>query len=271
MREQFINKRFRQSSLVMIMQALKIIEEWQEKGFVLNLRQLYYQFVARGHIENSVKSYKKLGVIVSDARLSGLIDWDSIEDLTRNLQGVPHWRNPESIIESAADGYRIDKWVDQEYRVEVWVEKEALSGVVQGVCEELDVDYFACRGYVSQSAQWAAGKRYQRYNRLGQEVVLLHLGDHDPSGIDMSRDNSSRLEMFSRSGLLQLKRLALNYDQVEEYDPPPNPAKTTDTRYEVYRNKYGEDSWELDALDPTVIQELIRAAVLDHRDDDLVG
>ena len=61
----------------------------------------------------------------------------------------------------------------------------------------------------------------------------------------------------------------LNYDQVEEYSPPPNPAKTTDTRYEVYRNKYGEDSWELDALDPTVIQELITAAVLDHRDDDL--
>ena len=75
--------------------------------------------------------------------------------------------------------------------------------------------------------------------------------------------------MFSRNGLFQLKRLALNYDQVEEYSPPPNPAKTTDTRYEVYRNKYGEDSWELDALDPTVIQELITAAILDHRDDDL--
>ena len=86
MREQFINKRFRQSSLVIVMQALKIIEEWQEKGFVLNLRQLYYQFVARGHIENSVKSYKKLGVIVSDARLAGVMDWDSIEDLTRNLR-----------------------------------------------------------------------------------------------------------------------------------------------------------------------------------------
>ena len=99
--------------------------------------------------------------------------------------------------------------------------------------------------------------------------MLLHLGDHDPSGIDMSRDNTSRLNMFSRNGLFQLKRLALNYDQVEEYSPPPNPAKTTDTRYEVYRNKYGEDSWELDALDPTVIQELITAAVLDHRDDDL--
>ena len=99
--------------------------------------------------------------------------------------------------------------------------------------------------------------------------MLLHLGDHDPSGIDMSRDNASRLNMFSRNGLFQLKRLALNYDQVEEYSPPPNPAKTTDTRYEVYRNKYGEDSWELDALDPTVIQELIMAAVLDHRDDDL--
>ena len=128
------------------MQALKIIEEWQDKGFVLNLRQLYYQFVARGHIENSVKSYKKLGVIVSDARLAGVMDWDSIEDLTRNLRSVPHWRNPASIISTAANGYRIDKWADQEYRVEVWVEKEALLGVVQGVCEPLDVDHFACRG-----------------------------------------------------------------------------------------------------------------------------
>ena len=81
----------------------------------------------------------------------------------------------------------------------MWVEKEALLGVVQGVCEGLDVDHFACRGYVSQSEQWAAGKRYQRYNKPRvKRSCYSTLGDHDPSGIDMSRDNSSRLNMFSR-------------------------------------------------------------------------
>ena len=76
---------------------------------------------------------------------------------------------------------------------------------------------FACRGYASQSEQWRAGKRLANYLRANQRVVILHLGDHDPSGIDMTRDNDDRLSMFARSSRVELKRVALNMDQVEQY------------------------------------------------------
>ena len=267
MTEAFIEKKFAHSSLAIIEQANAIIADYAAQGFRLTLRQLYYQFVARDLIANTQRSYKRLGNIISEARLAGLVDWDAIEDRTRNLATNPHWRDPASIIAAAADSFRIDKWADQDNRVEVWIEKEALIGVVERICRRLDVDFFACRGYVSQSEQWAAGKRFAEYRERGQEVVVLHLGDHDPSGIDMTRDNDARLGMFAREDVI-VRRLALNYDQIESFQPPPNPAKLSDSRYERYFTRYGSESWELDALDPNVIQELIGAAVIEYRDED---
>lgn len=103
--------------------------------------------------------------------------------------------------------------------------------------------------------------------RSKQVPVVLHLGDHDPSGIDMTRDIADRLALFS--GGVEIKRLALNMDQVEQYSPPPNPAKTTDSRYIGYIDLYGDESWELDALEPSVMAGLIEDAVKQLRDDDV--
>ena len=264
MTEQFIEKSFATASLDIIRQANAIIRDYAAQGFKLTLRQLYYQFVARDLIPNTQRSYKRLGNIISDARLAGLVDWDAIEDRTRN----PHWDDPAAIIASAARSFRLDKWETQPCRVEVWIEKEALVGVIERICRNLDVDYFACRGYVSQSEQHAAGKRFAGYLQDGQDVVVLHLGDHDPSGIDMTRDNNERLGMFARTHGITVRRIALNMDQIETYGPPPNPAKLTDSRYGGYFQEYGDESWELDALDPRVIQTLIGDAVREYRDAD---
>ncbi len=94
---------------------------------------------------------------------------------------------------------------------------------------------------------------------------MLHLGDHDPSGMDMTRDNRDRLDILK--AVVEVKRLALNMDQVEEYGPPPNPAKVTDSRFAAYVTEYGDESWELDALEPRVISELIEEHVKMYRDD----
>jgi hypothetical protein len=261
-------KKFSADRLEKIGHANSIIEEYAAKGFELTLRQLFYQFVSRGLLANSQREYKNLGDIISDARLAGLIDWLSIVDRTRELKSVNHWDSPESIVAAVAAQFRIDKWSDQPNRVEVWVEKDALVGVLEGVCTRLDVSYFSCRGYTSQSEMWVAGRRLMAYRNDGQDPIVLHLGDHDPSGIDMSRDIKDRLEEFSE-GSIELQRLALNMPQIEQYEPPPNPAKITDSRAEKYIQEHGEESWELDALSPEVIAELIEAAVLRVRDEDL--
>lgn len=258
-REAFVQKRFTAKNEAVILQANDIIADYQRQGFTLTLRQLYYQFVARALIPNSMQSYKRLGQIVNDGRMAGLIDWEAIEDRTRNVQSVATWDDPQDIIDASAASFRVDRWASQPAHVEVWIEKEALVGVIEPVCTEFFVPFFACRGYTSQSEQWRAGRRLRRKHRDGKRVVVLHLGDHDPSGLDMTRDNDERLALFAGDeDVVEIRRLALNMDQVRKYRPPPNPAKETDNRFADYIKRHGDQSWELDALDPTVIDKLIR-------------
>ncbi len=255
------------TTLDKIKRANAIIVEYQAQGFQLTLRQLYYQFVSRGFIPNNDKEYKNLGNAINDGRMAGLIDWDAIYDRTRNLVSNSHWTSPSAIIDSAYASYAVDKWIGQPYRCEVWVEKDALVGVIEGVCRELDVPYIACRGYMSQSEMWSASQRLIRWDRRhSQQAYIIHLGDHDPSGIDMTRDITDRQDVFGVD--LRIDRIALNWDQVEQYQPPPNPAKLTDSRVDGYIAKFGDESWELDALEPRVIADLIRETVLGVRDED---
>lgn len=264
MKIEFVPKKFNKSSRIVIEQANVIIAEYQAAGFDLTLRQLYYQFVARGLIPNSQKSYKRIGSIVSDGRKAGLISWAAIEDRTRYLRRPATWESPSSIVQACADQFKIDLWDGQDRRAEVWIEKDALVGVIEPVCEELRVPCFSCRGYASDSALFEAGRRLRRL----PNPIVFHLGDHDPSGLDMTRDIEERVSMFAGRPV-EIVRLALNMDQVEEHGPPPNPAKMTDARADAYVAEHGDESWELDALDPATISDLIRDAVTELIDPDV--
>lgn len=257
---------FRQSSLNLINLVNQVIQEYQAQGYELTLRQAYYQLVARGYIPNNERSYKNIGNLINDGRLAGLIDWYAITDRTRNLRGNSHWKTPEEVIESAKYSYRLDKWYGQPNYVEVWVEKDALVDVVGQACRPLDVPFFSCRGYTSQSEMWSAAQRFIRQDYREQRVII-HLGDHDPSGIDMTRDIQERLTMFGADVIV--KRVALTMEQIDFYTPPPNPAKLTDSRCWGYIERFGNESWELDALEPQVITDLITEQVTMYRDDTL--
>lgn len=271
--------------------ANQLIATYNAQGYQLTLRQLYYQFVTRDWFpedrswksvggkwvrakdgsRNAEPNYKWLGDILNEARLAGQVDWHAMEDRTRNLAGNSHWTSPASIIESCYRSFAIDKWSDQPYYVEVWVEKDAIEGVVARACQALDINYFSCRGYSSATSLWDAGQRLKRHASNDRKPVILHLGDHDPSGMDMSRDIEERVSLFMDGTRMDLnfKRIALNMDQVEQYNPPPNPTKLTDKRSEKYIELYGDECWELDALEPSVIDELIRDEVAEYRDEKL--
>lgn len=257
---------FRHKTLAIIQAANDIIQEYQNAGYELTLRQLYYQFVSRGLIANTERDYKNLGSIINDARLAGLIDWEAIDDRTRTARTISHWNNPSEIISTAQKSFRLNTRAHQETHVEVWIEKDALIGVIEGICSEMDITCLSCRGYLSQSTMWEAAQRLIEHEGHGQNSVIIHLGDHDPSGIDMTRDIQSRLNMFGSEA--QVERVALNMDQIDQYQPPPNPAKITDTRAVEYIRKYGGESWELDALDPRAITQLVRDHVGRYTDAD---
>ncbi len=251
---------FRAASLKTIEQCNAILAELRAQGYDITLRQLYYQMVSRGFIQNNQKSYKNLGALVNNARLGALIDWNDIVDRTRSLRGMGHWDDPADIIRSAAASYHVDRWANHQHHVEVWVEKDALAGVIGKVANENDISFFSCRGYTSQSEMWGAARRLTRYVEQGKTPVIIHLGDHDPSGVDMSRDIFDRIEMFM-GPKTTLTRVALNMDQVQKFNPPPNPAKVSDSRFQDYMDKYGPESWELDALNPATLHEVIQLEI----------
>ena len=304
MRIRYINKTFQPATRALIDQANAICSEYAASGLSLTLRQLYYQFVARGLIPNEQAAYNRLGAVISDARMAGEFDWDYIIDRTRNLQSSPTWESPASLLKAAGEQYRRDLWAPQKRRVEVWIEKDAAIGVIESVCTLNGVPYFSCRGYTSSSEMWSAAARIGEYLRNGEKTLILHIGDHDPSGLDMTRDIEDRLRTFihqdwanefmglgahTRGAIRasmrnkmrengskiedldspwQVRRIALTLEQIERYNPPPNPAKTTDARFQKYQDETGlDDSWELDALDPFVMETLIQEHIEGFRDD----
>lgn len=265
MKEKFIDHKFNSASLKVIGTVNDILREYAAQNYTLSLRQLYYQLVARGHIENSVKSYKRTGNLISDARLAGLVDWGMIEDRGRETNFLSHWQNPAHIVRDAARWFRIYKWEGQSNYCEVMVEKDALTGILLPVCQDLDIRFSANKGYSSSSAMYETGKRLARIQRTDSidEIHIFYFGDHDPSGIDMTRDIGERLCQFSYGSVthINVHRLALNWNQVEEWQPPENPAKETDSRYQSYADEFGESSWELDAVEPATLADLVRQNV----------
>ena len=245
----------------LLLASMQVVDDYAAQGYQLTLRQLYYQLVARDLIPNEHRWYKKLGDVVSNGRLAGLIDWSAIVDRGRVPIMQPQWNGPADILRQAANQYRLDRWEGQENYVEVWCEKDALTSVLEPVCERYHVPFLANRGYSSVTAIYEAAGRIARAVRRGQRPVVIYLGDHDPSGVDMTRDVRDRLALMSNGWGIDVQRLALNYDQVEEYQPPPNPAKLTDSRAQSYLLLYGDESWELDALEPAVLDGMVSDAI----------
>jgi hypothetical protein len=247
-------------------------------GTAVTVRQLYYRLVAERVIPNTQKSYKNLGAALTVWRRSREISLDAFEDRTRRMNRLDDgWRNdnPELWTEAwfkeavkQARSYHLARWYQQDYRVVVAVEKQALEGPFTEVCTELAVDLAVCRGYPSLSflnevADALGGDDPQRD---GRQNVLLYFGDFDPSGLNIPEVVERDLLSFFRSEV-EVHRMALTRPQIDERNLPPAPVKLTDSRAAGFVSEHGEEVYELDAIEPLELQELIRASVDEYFDD----
>jgi len=257
MKEQFKNQRISGDRQLLIGHANTILEDYAAEGYRLTLRQLYYQLVARNIIPNVVAEYAKLSNVMVAARMCGHTDWDFLEDRLR----IPYLEyavnNVQEALEDAISQYKRYRQEGQPNQIEVWTEKDAVSNILKRVTEWFHVSLMVNRGYSSCSAMYRAAERFKRDEK---PVVILYVGDHDPSGLDMLRDIDSRLCEFETEQF-QVVHVALTMEQIEEFRPPPNPAKTTDPRSTGYIAEHGDNSWELDALSPSDLERIVREAV----------
>ena len=250
MKQQFDSElRLSKANRIMLERINTILEEYRNDGYVLTLRQLYYQLVSKDIIPNNDREYAKLSNILKKGRMAGIVDWSAIEDRVR-VPKLPYWvRDVQHAIQDTIEQYRVDRMQGQQRNIEIWVEKDALSNVLFRVTSKYHIRLMVNRGYSSISAM------YDAHRRLRSGDVILYFGDHDPSGKDMVRDIRERMEEFGRE--VDVRPVALTMEQIRRFNPPPNPAKITDPRAKWYIREYGRTSWELDALPP---RELIRRA-----------
>jgi len=246
-----------------------ILEEYSTQGYVLTLRQLYYQLVGRGIIANEVREYTKVMKTLTMGRMNGLIDWDMIEDRSRRPHMDYAVAGISDALQDTIDQYKLDRQKGQSHSIEIWTEKDAVSNILKRVSRYYHLRLSINRGYTSVSAMYVAYRRIRRQMALTErDTIILYVGDHDPSGLDMIRDIEDR---FCEFGIDDIKIIpvALTMDQIEEYNPPPNPAKINDPRASQYILEHGDESWELDALEPEVLRSITEGAVKEHLDQDL--
>jgi hypothetical protein len=268
-REKFIDATFTGDAKILLDASVYVIAEYAKQGFDLTLRQLYYQLVSRGVIPNHDKFYTKLGDVITRGRLAGEVDWDAIQDRNRQTLRQVAYANPGTFVTKMADQFHTNVWKDQDNHVEVMVEKQALEGVLWPVAAKLGVALTSNKGYSSSTSLYDCSKRLLAAIERGKHPVMLYFGDHDPSGIDMTRDVKDRLTLMCRREV-EVVRVALNIDQVRAWNLLPQPAKVQDARAADYIRKFGDKSWELDAVSPARLVQMLKEAILAQADFDVL-
>lgn len=240
----------------------------------ITLRQLYYRLVALG-MTNDLPHYKKVINAMKDARWKKDVDFEAFIDRERSLFGETE-AEPVILTESVENGkdqikawmgnYYLNRWENQPDYVEVWIEKKALQGVFERPCKKFDVGLAPCKGYPSLTFLYEASMRFNSALDRKQNPVILYFGDFDPSGEDIPRSVAENLSRMGVEG--EVKRIALNQQQITEMGLPSVPAKLKDTRT---RNWGGVGVVELDAVEPNTLTQMVTDSLMEHFDTRLYG
>lgn len=243
-----------------------------EYGGEITLRALHYRLVSLG-MPNTVQHYKRVISAMTDARWKGEVEFDDFKDHERELIGETKAEitELEDEIERAIkqiglwmESYYLNKWENQPYYVEVWIEKKALIGAFKSPCYDYSTALFPCKGYPSLTWLYEAKTRFGEAEARNQEVIILYFGDYDPSGEDIPRSIQDNLEKMGSD--IEVERIALLEEQVTEWQLPPAPTKTTDTRSFTWD---GIGQVELDAIEPRQLQQLCKDAISKYFDAEL--
>jgi len=239
----------------------------------MTVRQVYYQLVARQVLPNKVTMYQAVSELLRDARKSGDIPWEWIEDRLRRPRTVGMWSDLSAFAETVRRAYRRDVWATQPNYIEVWLEKDALSGIFEDVLRDYGVTLNVGRGFDGWDSIRNAGNRYIEHGG----VTILYFGDFDPSGEDMVRSLRERIDEYLEiadepfgDGIVDVEiiKCALTAADIARYNLPSDFAKKTDSRAKKFIAKHGDVSVELDALPVAVLRDRLQSEVAERLDLD---
>ncbi len=257
-----------------------IILEYAAQRLPLTLRQIHYQMVVRYKEDypNTKHSYDHLNYDLVDARLAGLVPWNAIDDPTRPVHEFAGWASVQEHLLYEAASHHLGRWENQKYRPIVLVEKDAALGVISRGCDDLDTPYMSLKGYGSVTSLRNKVAQHCRIAfGLDKVPIVIHLSDHDASGWDMPRSLQEYLDLLVGQRV-DVRHIALTLDQIAKgygdgLPLPPDPVKTKDPRFKKYvahltERELEEGAWEMDALPPEDLHNLIVDEIKSLRDED---
>jgi hypothetical protein len=194
--------------------------------------------------------------LLKEARERDDIPWSWIVDETRELERTPSWDDPADFVRTVSRAYRRDFWLQQPSCVEVWSEKGTVRGVLAPVLDKNGVGFRAVHGFSSATTAYEVCN-----DDTDRPLIILYVGDYDPSGMFMSE--SDLPARFSKYGgdHITLKRIALTFGQTAGLPSFPARDKKKDPRYKWFVEHYGKKCWELDALDPNDLRDIVELAI----------
>jgi len=216
-------------------------------------RGVGYKLFARGLIKSmSRNDMQTVYRLLKEERERGEIPWEWIVDETRDLERIATWDDPGGFAETMINGYRRDNWNQQPHRVEVWSEKGTVRGVLKLVLDKYAVGFRVMHGFSSATSVYEVAQTDN-----DRPLVALYVGDWDPSGLYMSEsDLPDRLRQYGGDHV-DLRRIALTGEQALPLQSFPATDKRKDPRYRWFTGRYGDQCWELDAMDPNDLRSCV--------------
>jgi hypothetical protein len=251
--------RGRNKATVKLVEAMRKIAE---ETHPITGRGVGYKLFTLGLIAG-MHEMNKVYRALKHAREDEIIPWEWIIDETRELEQIDTWYNPRH----CANGffYRRDLWQDQPDRVEVWSEKGTVRGVLWPVLSKLGVGFRVMHGFASATSVWDASNNAND----DRPMVALYIGDYDPSGMCMSEaDLPQRIKEYGGDHI-ELRRIALTAEQTVSLPSFSVEDKKNDKRYKWFKNTYGNRCWELDAMDPRLLRDLVETEIKALIDEEL--
>lgn len=261
--------RNRSTELEMAQRAIKLLRIAKSVQ-PATVRQIFYQASVRGVVEKTEVGYGMVQRMLVELRRNGMVPWRWITDNTRMMRKPDSYNNLTDAVDSFARYYRKNLWDSLPDYVEIGIEKDALSGVIYPVTDQFDVPLMVARGYSSVTFLHEAA---ETINEIGKPTFIYHLGDFDPSGVNAGEKIEECLREWAPEADITFERIAVNPDQIIEWDLPARPTKQTDRRTKRFEMEHGigTESVELDAIDPNQLRELVEGVIMRHvSEDDLV-
>lgn len=208
-----------------------------------------------------MRKAKKVERILKIAREDGTIPWEWITDETRAVEEISTWDHPVAFARAVTRSYRKDKWAAQPERVEVWSEKGTVRGSLQPVLDRFEVPFRVLHGFASATAVHEVAEMVGADDR---RLVVLYVGDWDPSGLHMSEvDLPRRLALYGADPTrFEIRRVALIESDLADLPSFDVATKANDPRYQWFVERSGETCWELDALSPVDLRGRVESEII---------